>query len=541
MVQKRRTNQDRGLTMKTASKFEIIAARGWNILNEGKTFTPVFIIGTMLLFHWTELTQGGFWLSFGLQLLWLIPMFAVYYIFDFPLHLRNFLWLPLALAGIWFTLAPIQLYLLALGLYFFFTVIFWGTIYYHLRIGTTLKNFTRFWKLVLKNSDSTSGNAQEQLPKILLLLTLFENGLTPGGTGNAEITTLVFTAALALYSFIIHYFLFRWKPEELQQYTSEKMANPTEAKVQRVIMCIVDGCRKDRLAEAKTPFIDWLQDNGTEFTAMETVYPARTVVCFSSMYTGTYPREHGIKSNMVWRLGVRCESIFDSLRKIGKKGKLLGIAHLIDSFGEDVESVTAVMKNDVADANIMARARKIMKEQNPDCLIVQLIATDQTGHSRGALYDEYKEKIEEADAHLASFYQWLTDEGYMEDTVWIVAADHGQSDGIGGHGHLDEGERFVPFIMNGPGIKKGVKVDGLHTLVSVAPTISYLLGAPYPNRSRGPVLVEAMERSNDNGHSSDLIDSGNDGNSYGNINDEDNRYHNVGKSNKIEDKNSLGA
>ncbi|MBJ7988107.1 alkaline phosphatase family protein, partial [Bacillus cereus] len=93
---------------------------------------------------------------------------------------------------------------------------------------------------------------------------------------------------------------------------------------------------------------------------METVYPARTVVCFSSMFTGTYSFEHGIKSNMVWKHGVNVESIFDSLRKVDKTGKMLAVAHLVDAFGDDVETFTAVMKNDVVDSKIMEKARKIM-------------------------------------------------------------------------------------------------------------------------------------------------------------------------------------
>ena len=156
--------------------------------------------------------------------------------------------------------------------------------------------------------------------------------------------------------------------------------------------------RKERFYEANTPYLDSLMDQGTEYLNMETVYPARTVVCFSSMFTGTYPKEHGMKSNMVWRLGIKVESIFDSLRKVGKKGKMLGIAHLVDSFGKDVETVTAVMHKDKADRNIINKAKVIMEEQDPDLFIVQLIGTDQIGHSRGVLYDEYIEKIEEADA-----------------------------------------------------------------------------------------------------------------------------------------------
>lgn len=200
-----------------------------------------------------------------------------------------------------------------------------------------------------------------------------------------------------------------------------------------------------------------------------------------------------MKSNMVWKLGIKVESIFDSLRKVGKKGKMLGIAHLVDSFGKDVETVTAVMHKDKADRNIINKAKVIMEEQDPDLFIVQLIGTDQIGHSRGVLYDEYIEKIEEADHLIQEYVEWLEAEGKMENTTLMICADHGQADGIGGHGHLDEGERFVPFFMVGPGVKQGEKIQEKHSLVSMAPTIAHLLGAPFPSNSRGPVLNEALK------------------------------------------------
>jgi arylsulfatase A-like enzyme len=52
----------------------------------------------------------------------------------------------------------------------------------------------------------------------------------------------------------------------------------------------------------------------------------------------------------------------------------------------------------------------------------------------------------------------------------------------------------VPFFMHGPHIVKGNKVQEKHSLVSLAPTISYLLGAPYPASSRGKVLVDAINK-----------------------------------------------
>jgi len=480
--------------MKKASWFEIIAARCWNVLNEGKPFFPVFVLGVYLFFHIGDWSKSSFWINTGQSILLNLPLLVLYIYYDFPLKLRWFLWLPLVIFFLFFGWPEWRLLVLTLGLYLFFTVIFWGTIYYHLRIGAPLTNFTRFWKLVLKNSDPTSGNFQEQVPKTFLgvsSLNLIYTLLSRGET--VPVVKLgVFFLGTGVLAFIVHYLFFDWRPKEYPNYTSGPASGRPLAK--RVIMIIIDGCRKDRLAEAHTPFIDKLCSEGTEYTLMETIYPARTVTCFSSLYTGTYPREHGIKSNFVWRLGIRCESIFDKLAQKGKKGVLLGIAHLVDAFGHNyVETVTAVMHNDVADANIMKRAKQIMEEQNPDLLVVQLISVDQTGHSRGSLYEEYRQKIEEADRHIEDFYRWLAARGLADGTTFIIAADHGQSDGIGGHGHLDHGERFVPFIMTGQGIKRSQTVSELHSIVSVAPTISYLLGVDYPDKSRGPVLLEAIE------------------------------------------------
>jgi hypothetical protein len=479
--------------VKKASKFEKFAARCWNLLNEGKPFTPIFVIGTMLLYHFSDLIKMENLERLFISFVLVLPLSIIYYVYDYPLFLRNYLWVPYIVFLIVWQFADLPLILLALGLYFFFTVFFWGTLYYHLRIGITWWNFTRFWKLVLKNSDSTSGNAQEQLPKFLLILSLWQYLYEMDLQHVHYDRLIVFYVFVFLFSLILHKNLFDWKPKVIESYTNNVPA-PAKALNNKVIVIVIDGMRKDRFEQANAPFLKQLRKNGTDFTQMETVYPARTVVCFTSMFTGTYPFEHGIKSNMVWKLGIKVESIFDSLRKVGKTGRLLGIAHLVDSMGDDVETVTAVMHNDVADRNIIERAKLIMEEQDPDLIVVQLIATDQTGHSRGVLYDEYIQKIEEADALIKEYVEWLEEQGKLENATLIICADHGQADGIGGHGHLDEGERYVPFFMYGPAIEKGKRIDEKHSLVSLAPTIAYLLGAPYPSHSRGPVLIEAIRK-----------------------------------------------
>ena len=477
--------------MKPASRFEIAAARVWNVLNEGKSFHPVFVVGVFLLLHLTELASGAFW-GRALPALWLTaPLVVLFVRYDFPLRLRWALPCFLAAFVLVFRYVDLGALLLALGLYVFFTVFFWGTLYYHLRTGAPKTNFLRFWRLVLENPDSTSGNFFEQAPKALLALFTLEYLVSePASFGRAGLV-LGFAAAVGAASYLIHERFFDWKPIYPREPTQN--ANRGEALAERVIVVVIDGCRLDRFHEAKKPYLERMMAGGTIFESVETVYPARTVVCFSSMFTGAPPETHGITSNLVLKLGLKVESVFDALRRAGKTGRLVGIAHLIDAFGDDVASVTSVAHNDKIDQSLVAAAKRELEEHDPELLVLQLLAVDQNGHVRGTYYPEYVERIEITDRLIEGFMSWCQARGYLEDAAVVLMADHGQGRGIGAHGHLSEGERFVPFAMWGSGVARGGTVKEPRSILDLAPTICFLLGVEPPSGSVGRVLKEALE------------------------------------------------
>ena len=478
--------------MKPASRFEIIAARCWNVLNEGKSFHPVFVLGVFLLLHLTQLWGVEFWGRALPALALTAPLVLLFIRYDFPLKLRWSLWAFLAAFLLVFRFVGFGALALAFGLYVFFTVFFWGTFYYHLRTGAPKTNFVRFWRLVLENPDSTSGNFQEQMPKALLVLFTLEYLLAEPLTAGRIGLVLGFTAMLGISAYLIHAKFFDWKPVYPSEPTRE--VNHGEPLAKRVIVVVIDGCRLDRFHEADKPYLEKMMAGGTVYDSVETTYPARTVVCFSSMFTGAAPEKHGITSNLVLKLGLKVENIFDVLRRHGKKSRLVGIAHLIDSFGDDVASVTSVAHNDKIDQNLIAAARRELEEHDPELLILQLLAVDQNGHVRGTYYPEYVERIEITDRLIEDFMQWCKANGYLdEDTAVILMADHGQGRGIGAHGHLSEGERYVPFAMWGSGITKAQSIEDPASILDVAPTISYLLGVEPPAGSTGRVLEDALE------------------------------------------------
>jgi tetratricopeptide (TPR) repeat protein len=84
--------------------------------------------------------------------------------------------------------------------------------------------------------------------------------------------------------------------------------------------------------------------------------------------------------------------------------------------------------------------------------------------------------------------------GWVDDTVIVLAADHGE--GLGQHGEDTHGflayntTLWVPLILCAPGLKPA-RVDQVAGLVDVFPTACELLGLPTPPRLDGVSLVPA--------------------------------------------------
>src|SRR3954452_22033721 len=138
---------------------EETAARLWNVLNEGKPFTVVFGLSLLVV---TGAPVRGF--------VAVVPLLFAWWRHPWPLRLRAGLWAVCAAIVVAAGGVPIGAGLLALGLYLAFTIVLWGTVYYHLRIDAPLTNFWRFWRLVIETPDPTSGNFVEQVPKVAAVL-----------------------------------------------------------------------------------------------------------------------------------------------------------------------------------------------------------------------------------------------------------------------------------------------------------------------------------------------------------------------------------
>ena len=281
-------------TSRSAGPLEEVAARAWNVLNEGQPFTAVFSFSVLVV---TGVSLAGMVVA--------VPVALAWWRHAYPLHLRWLLW---ALCAAIIAVAgglPLLPAALALTAYLVFTVLIWGSVYYHLRLGAAWTNFTRFWRLVVENPDPTSGNLLEQVPKVAAVLAVAHSSrpvpvLLAAGVGAWVVGE------------VVHRNLVTWVPGHAtgrrRHDRRPRPAGPPRCgpPSRRVLLVVIDGCRADRLAEADTPFLDRLAEEGLAHDECETVYPARTVTCFSSLLTGAPPAVHVMRSNLVSSRGVRC-------------------------------------------------------------------------------------------------------------------------------------------------------------------------------------------------------------------------------------------
>jgi hypothetical protein len=467
---------------------EVWAARAWNVFNEGRPFSIVYPALVLLAAAAIGIGPAG---PLPLALAGALGVAAVLSRFAFPLRTRALLWLLLAVSVP--LLEPWRAPALLAGAiagYAVFTVFVWGTLYYRLRTRAPWTNFLRFWRLVLTNSDPTSGNALEQVPKLVVALSA---GVLLAERPDVEALGRV-AAVAGLGALLGSLAWRRFAAARLPAYPSRSARRPWEVPAEplarRVYVIVVDGLSRARLWQADAPAIDALAREGTEYLDVRPAHPARTVTCFSSMLTGATPAEHGMRSNFAPRLGVRTESVFDSLERSGKCGRLVGIAHLLDPFGDGVvRSVGSVRPTAELDGALAGAAREVVERDDPDLLVLQLLAADQLGHVRGVRSREYLDQIADTDEHVASFLRWLGGRGKLDGATVILMADHGQGRGIGGHGHLDWGETPVPFLVWGSGAVPGAVSDEPRSVLELAPTVCRLLDVEPPAAARGRPLV----------------------------------------------------
>jgi predicted AlkP superfamily pyrophosphatase or phosphodiesterase len=270
------------------------------------------------------------------------------------------------------------------------------------------------------------------------------------------------------------------------------------AKMKKVLLIGIDGCRFDALQAADTPHLDALLEHGAVARPIR-IFPARyreadTVSGpgWSSILTGVWADKHGVLDNAFKSPRYDKYPHFFTLLKRAQPdaqtASLVDWAPIRDEItsSADVNPEFAIDQDApgdaayaTADAAITKAATKLLAEGDAAATFVYLGQVDETGHADGfhPSVATYVAAIERVDAAVGTLFDAIQRRPTYaaEDWLVLVTADHGgQGTGHGG-GHADPDVAASFLIVSGDSAVRGT-IDQECGLVDVAPTALTHLG-----------------------------------------------------------------
>ncbi|MGE3471343.1 MAG: sulfatase, partial [Vicinamibacterales bacterium] len=283
------------------------------------------------------------------------------------------------------------------------------------------------------------------------------------------------------------------------------------AHARHLVLVTIDTLRADRLGAygsttVPTPNFDRLAREGARALDATTHVPI-TRPAHTSLFTGRYPWQHGVRDNIAVPLAADVPTLAETLAARGfvtaafvssfvlsaQSGLNRGFAHYDDQFGVDRRQVTflgAVQRrgdDTIGRLEAWLDGRPADERTRPTALWVHLydphdpyeppepFATQFAGR-------EYDGEVAWTDTLLGRLRSSLEARQLWDDALVVVVADHGEA--LGEHGETGHGffayetTLAVPLVLRGPGVAPGATVAGPFRLIDIAPTVLSLLGLP---------------------------------------------------------------
>ena len=266
--------------------------------------------------------------------------------------------------------------------------------------------------------------------------------------------------------------------------------------VERVVIISADGLRPDVLLRARAPNIRRLMESGSFTMWARTVPQSVTLPSHTSMLTGMTPERHRVlwNSDLPGPVYPQVPTIFEIAKQAGLSTAMVTGKSKFDSLARP-GSVDWVRVKSATDEEVGSRAAEVLRQHAPHVTVVHFPGADKSGHDKGWGSPEQLAAIETVDRSVGILLETLEERKLRDSTVVILSADHG---GAGkSHGPNDPRSRHIPWIVSGPGIRKGYDLTRDNTLnVNTEDTFAtacWLLGLRPPGRIDGKRVEQVLE------------------------------------------------
>src|SRR6266516_4566263 len=277
-----------------------------------------------------------------------------------------------------------------------------------------------------------------------------------------------------------------------------------------IILITLDSTRADRMGflgshSALTPNLDSVARQGIIFEHAYAQAPL-TVVSHATILTGTYPQTHQISElgsplatgvpylpDLLHAHGYRTAAFVGSVLLDPRNGSTPGFDRGFDLYDAGFEQSSGGGGKQLVERRgdqVVARASKWLSNntRGPFFLWVHL-------YDPHAPYGRsYDRAVAAADSAVGNLIAVLRAQKLFEDSIVVVASDHGES--LGAHGEdmhgifLYDETIHVPLLVKLPQNQMaGKRVKGRVRVVDVAPTVLEVAGVPVPSQMQGQSLL----------------------------------------------------
>jgi len=277
-----------------------------------------------------------------------------------------------------------------------------------------------------------------------------------------------------------------------------------------IVMVTLDTTRADRLGawghdNAHTENVDALAARGRRYSRAYSPLPL-TIPSHASLFTGTYPPEHGIRSNGGGTLHEDASTLAEHLDRCGYATgasvaafvttRTWGFEQGFDAFYDDVPIGDDFWHASRAGAEVVDDIiawRDAQTGDDPLFAWVHLYDPHFPFQPPPQYLDEAGGKPYDGElAYVDDQVGRVMERFSAPDTLFVIVGDHGE--GLSEHSELTHGlfaynsTQHVPFILAGPGVEPAV-IDEPVSLVDVTPTLLAAAGLPpLPGATSGRVV-----------------------------------------------------